>query len=146
MKVILLKDVQGTGKKGELVEVADGYANNFLIKRGLATAADAQGVSEFKNREASKQFHHETEVQQAKDMAAALKDKTVTIKAKAGQGKLFGAVTTKEVAEEIKKQLKMNVDRRKINLDDIKAFGTYQADIKLGHGIATKVKVVVTEE
>lgn len=145
MKVILLQDVKGTGKKGDLVEVASGYANNFLIKKGLAQLADSQSISEFKNREASSKHKLETEVAQSKQLAEQLSEKTVRITAKAGQGKLFGSVTTKEVADEIKKQFNAEVDRRKITMEDIKTFGTFTAEIKLNHGISTKVYVQVTE-
>lgn len=145
MKVILLKDVQGTGKKGDLVNVADGYAKNFLIKRNLATPADAQNMSEFKNREASKQFKEQEEIKAANDIKDTINEKTIQIKAKAGQGKLFGAVTTKELVDALKKEYSVELDRRKISMEDIKAFGTYTADVKLGHGVTAKVYVQVIE-
>ncbi|MBR5134227.1 MAG: 50S ribosomal protein L9 [Clostridia bacterium] len=146
MKVILLQDVKGQGKKGELVNVSDGYARNFLLPRNLATIADSQAMNEFRNKEASVKYHKEMDKKAAEDAAASLKDKTITIKARAGQkGKLFGSVTTKEVSEAIKTQLNITVDKRKISMSDIKAFGTYSAEIKLYQGISAEVQVEVTE-
>lgn len=147
MKVILLQDVKGTGKKGELVEVSDGYARNFLLPKKVAKKATAQAMSELKNAEESKAFKIEEDKKAANATKAVIENKSLNITAKAGQGgRLFGSVTAKEIAQELKKQLNINVDKRKISLDaDIKAFGTYNADIKLYTGIVAKLKVVVTE-
>ncbi|MEE1281816.1 MAG: 50S ribosomal protein L9 [Acutalibacteraceae bacterium] len=147
MKVILLQDVKGTGKKGELVEVSDGYARNFLLPKKVAKKATAQAMSELKNAEESKAFKIEEEKKKANASKEVIEGKSLNIKAKAGQGgRLFGSVTAKEIATELKKQFSLNVDKRKISLDtDIKAFGTYNADIKLYTGIVAKLKVVVTE-
>ena len=147
MKVILKQDVKGTGKAGDLVNVADGYAQNFLIKRGLAVEANAQALNEKKAKDASKQHHEAVELQNAKDMAAQLSGKTVKVTAKAGaNGKLFGSVTAKEISEAIKQQFKVEVDKRKIVMDgDIKAFGTYNCEIRLYTGISAKIFVMVGE-
>ncbi len=146
MKVILLADVKGKGKKGELVTVSDGYARNFLFPKNLAVEADNAAMSELKNREASKEHHKQEEIAKAKDTAAKLQGKTVTVKAKAGKGgRLFGSVTSKEVAEEIKKQLGIEIDRKKMTLSDIKNFGEYTAEIKLYVGISASITVEVTE-
>lgn len=147
MKVILLQDVKGTGKKGELVEVSDGYARNFLLPKKVAKKATAQAMSELKNAEESKAFKIEEDKKAANAAKAVIEEKSLNIKAKAGQGgRLFGSVTAKEIATELKKQFSLNVDKRKISLDtDIKAFGTYNADVKLYTGIVAKLKVVVTE-
>lgn len=146
MKVILLQDVKGQGKKGELINVSDGYARNFLLPRNLAMMADAQAMNELRNKEASVQYHKEMDKKAAEEAAATMKGKTITIKARAGQkGKLFGSVTTKEVSEAIKTQLGVTVDRRKISMNDIKAFGTYTAEIKLLQGVTASVTVDVTE-
>lgn len=147
MKVILLQDVKGTGKKGELKEVSDGYARNFLLPKNLAKKATAQAMSELKNAEESKAFKIEEDKKKANAEKAKLEGKSINIKAKAGQGgRLFGSVTAKEISTELKKQFNINVDKRKISLDiDIKAFGTYNAEIKLYTGIVAKIKVVVSE-
>ncbi len=146
MKVILLQDVKGQGKKGELVNVSDGYARNFLLPRNLAMIADAQAMNELRNKEASVAYHKEMDKKAAEEAAAKIKGKTITIKAKAGQkGKLFGSVTTKEVSEALKTQLGVTVDKRKISMNDIKAFGTYTAEIKLLQGVTASVTVDVTE-
>lgn len=148
MKVILLEDIKGTGKKGQVLQVSDGYAKNFLIKKGLAKIADAQAMSELKAKEASAQRKIELERAAAQEIADKINEKTVKLTAKAGAGgKLFGSVTAKEVSEEIKKQFAVEVDRRKISLQaDIKAFGTYEAEVKLYNGISAKIFVVVGEE
>ena len=103
MKVIFTQDVKGSGKKGEVKEVADGYARNFLIGKGLAVEANAQSMTELKNREQSQKYKIETETAAAKKAASEIQGKTIRIKAKAGQnGKLFGSVTSKEIAEKLK--------------------------------------------
>jgi len=146
MKVVLLADVKGHGKKGELVNVSDGYARNFLLPRNLAMVADAQAMNEYRNKEESVRYHKEMDKKAAEEAAATLKDKTITIHAKAGQkGKLFGSVTTKEVSEAIEKQLSVTVDKRKINMKDIKAYGTYTAEIKFTQGVSASVTIEVTE-
>ncbi len=145
MKVILLQDVAGQGKKGELIQVSDGYARNFLLPRGLAMVPDAQAISELKNKEAAVLYHREMDQKAAKETAQKIDGKKLTVHAKAGQkGKLFGAVTTKEVAAELSAQLGVVVDRRKIAMKDIKSYGTYSAEVKL-QGISATVTVEVTE-
>lgn len=148
MKVILMQDVQGSGKAGDLVNVSDGYAKNFLIKKGLAKAADTQAMAEFKNKEDSAKRKKQSELDDANTLAEKLKGQTVKITAKAGQnGKLFGSVTAKEIADEVKKQLGVELDKRKIGLEeDIKSFGTFTAEIKLHAGITTQLYVMVGEE
>ena len=147
MKVVLLADVKGVGKKGELINAAEGYARNFLLPRKLAKEANAQVMNELKNAEASKAFKIKTETEEAQKAADELKDKIVRITAKSGTGgRLFGSVTAKEIAKQIKKQFGVDIDKRKINLSgDIKAFGTYQFEIKLYAGITAKMSVSVTE-
>ena len=146
MKVILKQDVKGHGKKGELVTVSDGYARNFLFPRGLAAEADAQAMNELKNKEEAARFHEEQEKKAAKETAQAVDGKVLKLTAKAGQGgRLIGSVTAKEVAEELAAQFGVKLDKRKIQMADIKAFGTYEAEIKLGYGFTAKVSVMVTE-
>ncbi|HCC34701.1 MAG TPA: 50S ribosomal protein L9 [Ruminococcaceae bacterium] len=145
MKVILKEDVKGKGKKGELCNVSDGYARNFLFPRGLAAEANAQAMNELKNREAARQHKIDSEKEAAAAAAKKLSGKTVTVEAKAGsKGRLFGAVTSKELADAIKKQFDMEIDRRKIQLGgDVKAVGDYEAEIKLYAGTTVKIGVRV---
>ncbi len=146
MKVILKQDVKGHGKAGDLVSVSDGYARNFLFPRGLAIVADAQAMNEFRNKEESVKYHAAVEKQKAEDAAALLKGQGLTVHAKAGQnGKLFGSVTSKEVAEELNRRFSLQLDKRKIVMDDIKAFGAYPVEIKLHPGVVAKITVTVTE-
>lgn len=146
MKVILKQDVKGQGKKGELVTVSDGYARNFLFPRGLAVEADSQAMNELRNREESAAYHKKVEKDAALAAAETLKDKALTIHAKAGNGgRLFGSVTTKEVADALEKQVGVKVDKRKITMNDIKAFGTYTAEVKLYTGVTAEIQVVVAE-
>lgn len=146
MKVILLQDVKGSGKKGELCNVSDGYARNFLFPKKLAVEADNAALNELKNREESAAHHKKEEIDAAKKTAADLEGKTVEIKAKAGQGgRLFGSVTSKEVAAEIKNKLGIEIDKKKMTVPDIKNFGEYTAEIKLYQGITAKLTVKVTE-
>ncbi len=148
MKVVLLQDVKGTGKKGALVQVSDGYARNFLLPRKLAKEANAQVMSELKNAESAKEWRIRKETEEARANAASIEGKTLRLYAKAGQGgKLFGSITAKEVAEELKKNFHVDVDKRKILLDeDIRAFGTYECEVKLYAGISAKIYVLVGEE
>jgi len=147
MKVVLTQDVKSLGKKGEMVTVADGHARNFLLPRKLAVEANAQAMTELKNREAAAQHKIDTETKAAQQAAAKLEGQIVRLIANAGeQGRLFGSVTAKEVAEALHKTLGVQVDRRKITMDDIKNFGSYEAEIKLYPGISAKFFVMVTGE
>ena len=147
MKVVLKQDVRNLGKKGELVETSDGYARNFLFPRNLAAEADNKAMNELKNAESSKQFKIDTQIKQATASKNTLEGQVFKMTAKAGSnGRLFGSVTSKEIAQEIKKQYAISVDKRKVTLDtDIKAFGTYNATVKLYNGIVANIKVQVTE-
>ena len=148
MKVILLADVKGTGKKGDLVNVADGYARNCLIKKNLAKEATAGAISELENAKQSTQHKIEEEKKKASENAKILNGKTIKIIAKAGSnGKLFGSITSKEIANEIKRVYGVDVDKRKIELStDIKAFGVYECTVKLYAEIIAKVSVMVGEQ
>jgi len=147
MKVILKQDVKGLGKAGQMVNASDGYARNYLLPRGLAGAVTAQTMTELKNREAAEKHRVEAETQAARDAAALLEGKTVRVTAKAGQGgKLFGSVTAKEVAEQLNKQYGIEVDKRKLSLEeDIKHYGSYPAKIQLHSGISAQIFVMVGE-
>ncbi len=146
MKCILLEDVKGHGKKGELCNVSDGYARNYLFPKKLAVEANATAMNELKNREQSKAYKIEEEKKAAKKVAELLDKKDIVITAKAGEsGKLFGSVTGKEIAAEIKKKFSVDIDRRKMQVADIKQFGVYTAEIKLYSGISAEVNVIVKE-
>lgn len=147
MKVVLLEDVKGSGKKGELVNVSDGYARNFLFPRKLAKEANAQAMNELKNAQAAAEHRVQVEKDNANEAKAKLDGRSVKITAKAGQGgKLFGSVTSKEIAEAIRAQYQVTIDKRRIESADIKAFGTFTCEIKLYTGISAKIFVVVGEE
>ena len=148
MKVILLKDVKGSGKAGDVLNVADGYARNFLIAKGLAVEANAKNQNDLAGKKASAQHKLDVEKAENERIAAALDGKKVIIKAKAGQGgKLFGAVTASNVADVIKEQFSQNVDKKKITLSsEIKSFGDFSAVIKMTQGVSCKIDISVTEE
>lgn len=148
MKVILLQDIKGTGKKGELINVSDGYARNYLFPRKLAREADAQAMNELKNAEQSRQHKIAVETSEAEANKKRLEGQTLTMTAKAGQGgRLFGSVTSKEIANALKQRFSLDIDKRKIILDnDIKAFGTYNCEVKLYTGISATIKVMVKEQ
>lgn len=146
MDVILKADVKGLGKKGEKVKASDGYARNFLFPKGLAVEANAQSLTELRNREQSNQHKIDVEVAQANESKAKLQGKVIKIQAKAGSnGKLFGSVTSKEVAQEIAKQYAVKVDKRKISMDDIKTFGSFKVEVKLYTNIVAEMTVMVGE-
>lgn len=146
MKVILQQDVKSLGKKGDLVNASDGYARNFLFPKGLAVEANASAMNDYNNKESAKKFHKAEEIKAAQELASKLEGKTFSLKAKAGaNGKLFGSVTSKDVSAKIKADLGIDIDKRKISMSDIKAFGTVQAEIKVYQGISAKVFVQVSE-
>ena len=146
MKVILLEDIKNVGKKGELINAADGYARNYLFPRKLAKPADAQSLNELKNAAESKAYREKKERDDAVALKAELEGKGVRISAKAGQnGKLFGAVTAKEIAAAIKQSYGVDIDKRRIELEDIKSYGTFPVTIKLLSGITANMTVQVGE-
>lgn len=144
MKVVLLKDVKGTGKKGEIKEVADGFAKNFLLKNGSAKLADNSAISENKNMKEANAFHKAQEVAAAKELAKQIDGKTVSLKIKCGEnGKTFGSITSKEIAEGLEK-LGIKLDKKKIDLkESIKTTGTYQALARVYPEISAKFNVHV---
>lgn len=147
MKVILVKDVKGSGKAGDTLNVAEGYARNFLLKNGLAVEASAKNLNELAGKKASEQHKLDVEKAENEKIAAALEGKDVTITAKAGQGgKLFGAVKTSAVAEAIAKQHSIKIDKKKIVMNsEIKSFGDFEAIIKMSQGVSCKLTVRVVE-
>ncbi|MBR1862745.1 MAG: 50S ribosomal protein L9 [Ruminococcus sp.] len=148
MKVILLKDVKGSGKAGETLNVADGYARNFLIAKGFAIEATAKNLNDLAGKKAAEQHKIDVEIEQNKALVAKISDKEVVVKAKAGQGgKLFGSVTAATVAEAVSSQYGVDIDKKKIALSgEIKAFGDFTAAVKLSHGVGCSIKIKVVED
>ena len=147
MKIILLEDVKGTGKKGEIKEVKDGFAINCLIKKGLAQEANAKNMNLLQGQKDHAQHKIDVDIANAKAIAEKLEGKTVIVKAKAGQnGRLFGTVTSKEVSAAIKQSFGCDVDKKKINIAvKIEGFGDFSAEARLYAGVAAKFTVTVTE-
>ena len=148
MKVILMQDVKGQGKKGQLVEVSEGYARNFLLPRKLAEAATADAINTMNLKEKARRAEEARLKAEAEATAEKLKECMVKIPAKAGNGgRLFGAVTTKEISDGLMKQFGLNIPKQKLVLDEpIKAFGGYQVKAKLGFEVTGTVSVTVCEE
>ena len=148
MKVILCADVKGQGKKDQIVDVSDGYARNFLFPKKLAIPADAKGINEAKNKEASKQHKLDVELQNAKEIAEKLKSVKVVFEYAAGPDKkLYGSVTAKDIAEALQKNHNIVIDKRKITLAvPIKSFGTFSADVKLFGDVVGKISIEVTSK
>ena len=147
MKVILQKDVKGQGKKGQLVEVSDGYARNFLFPKKLAVEANQDNLNVMKQKQAAEEARIAREKAAANELAEKLKSCVVVIAAKAGNGgRLFGSVTTSEVADGLKAQFGIEIDRHKIVMNEnIKAFGSYQLKVKLYNDVAGTILVTVKE-
>lgn len=146
MKVILTQDVKGQGKKDQIVNVSDGYARNFLIPKKLAVPADSSAINDVKNKEAAKQHKLEVEKKEALETAEKLKGITVRFEYAAGPDKkLYGSVTSKDIAEALKKEHGIELDKRKITLsENIKSFGNFTADVKLFGDVSGKINVLVT--
>ena len=147
MKVIFKEDVKGKGKKGEMKEVSDGYARNFLIPKGLAAAATTDNINTMKLQQKAKEAQIEREKAEARENAEKLKAVQVVIKAKAGSnGKLFGSVTNTEVSEALKDQFGINIEKNKIFITEpIKSYGAYTLKAKLGYEISGDINLIVTE-
>ena len=147
MKVLLLADVKGQGKKDQIVDVSDGYARNFLFPKKLAVVADAKVLSEAKSKEESRQFKLREEKAAAKALADKLSALTVNITASSGgDGRLYGSITSKDIAEKLASQHKIEIDKRRLVLsENIKAYGTYLVDVKVYPEISAKLKVTVSE-
>ncbi|MBE6666941.1 MAG: 50S ribosomal protein L9 [Ruminococcaceae bacterium] len=145
MKVILLADVKGQGKKDQVINVSDGYARNFLLPKKLAVEADAKALNEIKNKEASIQYKIDTERKAAAEIAKKLESIVVRIVYAAGPDKrLYGSVTSKEISEYLKKDFGIEVDKRKITLKEpIKSFGTFKVDVKLFSDVSGVITVEV---
>ena len=143
MKVLLLADVKNVGKKGDVVEVADGYGRNFLVKKGLASIATASVVHEAAQKKAAQDFHKAEEVKALKAMAAELNGKTVSVKIKTGEnGKLFGSVTSANVAAALA-DAGFDIDKKKIKMDAVKTVGSFTAEVRMMEGVISKITVSV---
>ncbi|HHX24431.1 MAG: 50S ribosomal protein L9 [Tepidanaerobacteraceae bacterium] len=147
MKVILLEDVKKIGKKGDLVNVADGYARNYLFPRNLAKEATSGSIKQLKQEKKAMENKKKKELELAKEVAEKISKSSVTVKAKSGdQGKLFGSITSKDIANELKKQHNIDVDRRKIELSEpIKTLGNYKVNIKLAPEVEAELTVKIIE-
>lgn len=148
MKVIFLQDVKGKGKKGEVKNVADGYAHNYLLKNNLAAEANAGNVSQLNAQKKKQEQEAQQVLEEAKQLKAKMEELTVELTAKSGEdGRLFGSVTSKQIAEELKKTHGIKVDKRKIELSDaIRSLGYTNVPVKLHNDVTASVKVHVTEE
>ncbi len=148
MKVILLQDVKGTGKKNQLVNVSDGYARNFLFTKKLAVEATVDNVQKLKEFNASQDLKKQREIENAKELAKKIETIKISVKVKSGDtGKIFGGVTSANISDELKKQHNIDVDKKKILLEEpIKILGAYTVNIKLYEGINAKLKVNVGKE
>ena len=147
MKVILLADVKGKGKRDQVIEVPDGYARNYLFAKKLAVAADNKALNELRGREASKQHKYDVEKAAAEETAKQLETITLVFKHKAGvDNKLYGAVTTKEITQRLKQDYNLDVDKKKLSMESpIKAFGTYKIKAKLFSDVSAIITVQVVE-
>ncbi|MBO5525746.1 MAG: 50S ribosomal protein L9 [Clostridia bacterium] len=147
MKVILKADVKGSGKKGDVIEVSEGYAKNFLIKKGLAELATATGINEIQQRKKAEAFHYAEEVKAMQALANELRNKEVTVTIRTGaNGKVFGSVTSLQIAQALS-ALGYEVDKKKIQLGGgIKTLGSFPTEIRLMEGISTKITVNVVSE
>ena len=145
MKVILKQDIKGVGKKDQIINAADGYARNFLFPRGLAVPADTGNLNNLAAKNKAEAAKKERNLENSKKLAEELKNKVLTIQVKAGSnGKLFGGVTSKEISEALKNQLNVDIDKKKVVLNEvIKQEGVFTVDLKLQEGVNAKVKVHV---
>lgn len=148
MQIVLLKDIKGTGKKGDMIDVSDGYARNFLLPKKLAKIADNQAKVEVQAAKESELHKQQLELEAAQNLKDKIDGKTVTLVAKAGNnGKLFGSITSKEITEAINKEFEVFLDKHKVKVHEghIKAFGRYVCDVKLHKDVSANVFIMVTE-
>lgn len=147
MKIILLQDVKGQGKKGEVIDVNEGYARNFLVKKGLAEIATSAKLNDLKQKNSAAEFHKAEELKAMRSLAKEINGKTFTVKIKAGQaGKVFGSVTSANVSDALN-AAGYNIDKKKIILSaPIKTLGNYTIDLKLAEGVSAKIDITVEAE
>lgn len=148
MKVILKQDVKGLGKKESMIDVNDGYARNYLIPKGLAVEATMSNINVMQTRQQAEKSKKEREIAHARELADKIKGISVVIKTKAGDnGKLFGSITSKDIADKLKSEFKLDIDKKKICLaDSIKSLGTTEVDVKLYPEISAKLTIKVQQE
>ncbi len=148
MEVILLEDVKALGKKGEIVKISDGYARNYVLPKKLGLEANAKNLNDLKLQKAKKQKQDELELAAAKEFATKVESKTVRLSIKTGkEGRVFGAISSKEISLAAKKQFGLDIDKKKMKLEEsIKALGTYEIPCKLHKDVTAKLKVVIEEE
>jgi large subunit ribosomal protein L9 len=147
MKVILLADVKNVGKKGEVVNASDGYARNFLFPRKLAQEATQENLHIITQKKENERKKKLAEVEEAQALADRLKGQEIKIAAKSGEnGRLFGAITNKDMADAIKKQFNVDIDKKKVVADTIKTVGAYEIEVKLYAEVSTKMKVLIVEQ
>ena len=148
MKVILTQDIKSVGKKGQIIDASDGYARNFLLPKKMAVIADATNLNELKTKQEANKYKKDMSMASAKELSEKMKNYELIFKIKAGEnGKTFGSVTSKDIAEQLNKKYFVEVDKKKIMLDDaIKTLGIFNIEIKLFEGISGKIKVSVVAE
>ena len=148
MKIILLQDVKSLGKQGEIVDVSDGYARNFILPKKVGVEANSKNMNDLKLQKANEEKRAEELLEAAKELAKVLETKEVVVKMKSGEGgKTFGSISSKEIAAEAKKQCDLELDKKKIQLPEpIKALGAYEVTVKLHPKVSAKLKVKVVEE
>lgn len=148
MKIILLKDVKGVGKKGEIKEVSDGYARNFLIKKGFGEEATSIKVNSLNIKKGAEEFHRQEEIKALKEIAKKINGTSVELFIKVGEnGKIFGSITAKEIAEKLNETFSINVDKKKVLLKDtIKSIGEFKVEVKFLPDVIAKISVIVKPE
>ena len=147
MKVILLADVKGVGKKGEVINASDGYARNFLLPRKMAQEATDANMNVLNLKKEAERRKKLAEIEAAQKLADDLKGKTVKIMAKSGEsGRLFGSITSKDIADALNTQYKVNIDKKKIIADTIRTLGTYEVEVKIYPEVSTKISVIIAEQ
>ena len=147
MKVILTQDIKSVGKKGQLIDASDGYARNFLLPKKLAVVADATNLNELKMKQDANKYRRDMTMANAKELSEKMKNFELVFKIKAGEnGKIFGSITSKDIATELAKKYFVEVDKKKVSLEgDIKTYGTFNAEVKFGHSVSAKIFVLVSE-
>ena len=147
MKIILLKDVKTLGKKGEVINASDGYARNYLIPKGFAEEANKANLHVWNNKKEAERKQKLAEVEAAQKLAAELKGKEINLTVKSGEnGRIFGSITGKDISDELNKKFKINIDKKKIAVNNIRQIGTYDVEVKLYPEISTKIKVIIAEK